>query len=62
MKLGIVLLIVFVSNLIYSLFFTMGEPFASHIFGIILSIGMIIWAICRIKGRRKPRSNDTNNN
>ncbi len=52
MKLGIISLIIFTPNLIYSLFFTMGESFTSHIPAILLSVGMIVWAICRIKVKR----------
>ena len=49
MKLGIALLIIFGFNLIFSLFFTFGEPFTSHIPAIILSVLMIVWGIYRIR-------------
>ena len=38
---GWILIVIFGLNLIYSLFFTMGESFASHIPAIILSIVML---------------------
>ena len=39
---GWILIVIFGLNLIYSLFFTMGESFASHIPAIILSIVMLL--------------------
>ena len=49
MKLGIVLVILFGVNLIFSLFFTFGESFVSNIPAIIISVIMIIWGIWRIR-------------
>lgn len=57
MRLGIVLLVIFCPNLIFSLFFTYGESFASHIPAIAISIPLIIWGIYRIKTHLK-KAND----
>jgi hypothetical protein len=53
MKLAIGLLIIFIPNLIFSLFFTFGESFSTHIAPILISIVAITWAIYRIRKHRK---------
>lgn len=56
MKLGIVLLVIFVPNLLYSLFFTMGESMTSHIPAIVISAAAIAWGIMRIRKSRRQKT------
>lgn len=56
MKLGIVLLVIFLPNLIFSLFFSYGESFVTHIPAIIISTPLIIWGICRIRTHLKKKA------
>jgi len=53
MRVGIALIVVFGANLIFSLFFTFGESFMSHIPAIIISVAMITWGVCRIMEHKK---------
>jgi len=58
MKLGIGLIVIFGANLIFSLFFTFGESFLSHIPAILFSTAMVTWGIYRVRKHNKGKTDN----
>ena len=57
MKFGVILLVIFIPNFLFSLFFTYGESFQSHIPAIILSVVAILGGTQRIIKHKKAKEN-----